>query len=224
MPRHLRGFDLDAGAEHLRKRDRKFARWIDRIGPLDVGARWRKPFDSTDALARAILYQQLSGKAAATIVGRVEAAIGAKKLHADTLGRIDDATLRACGVSGNKTLALRDLAARAARGEVPGSREMAGMEDAAIIECLTAVRGIGRWTVEMMLMFSLGRPDVLPVDDLGVRKGAQLLDRLDDMPKPKELAARGEKWGPYRTLAGLYLWRIADSAAPAKAPVQRSQD
>lgn len=224
MARHVRGFDLEAGAAHLARRDRKLGRWIQRIGPLDVAARWRKPFDTTDALARAILYQQLSGKAAATIVGRVEVAIDAKKLHADTLGRVDDATLRACGVSGNKTLALRDLAARAARGEVPSSREMATLHDADIIERLVAVRGIGRWTVEMMLMFSLGRPDVLPVDDLGVRKGAQLLDRLDEMPKPKELQARGETWGPYRTLAGLYLWRIADSAAPSKTPVKRSQD
>jgi len=224
MRRHSRGFDLDAATEHLRRRDRKFGRWIDRIGPLDVAAGWRKAFDPTDALARAILYQQLSGKAAATIVGRVEAAIGSKKLHADTLSRVDDAALRGCGVSGNKTLALRDLAARAAAGEVPGLREMAAMPDELIIERLTAVRGIGRWTVEMMLMFKLGRPDVLPVDDLGVRKGAQLLDKLDEMPKPKALAERGEAWGPYRTLAGLYLWRIADFAAPAKAPVKRSQD
>ena len=224
MARHPRGFDLDGAAAHLRRRDRKLGRWIDRIGPLDVAARWRKPFDTTDALARAILYQQLSGKAAATIVGRVEVAIGANKLHADTLGRIDDPTLRACGVSGNKTLALRDLAARDARGEIPTSREMAGMDDAAIIERLTAVRGIGRWTVEMMLMFSLGRPDVLPVDDLGVRKGAQLLDKLDEMPKPKVLAERGERWGPYRTLAGLYLWRIVDAATPAKPAIKRSQD
>lgn len=224
MARQRRGFDLEAAAAHLAKRDRKLGRWIERIGPLDVAARWRKPFDTTDALARAILYQQLSGKAAATIVGRVEVAIAATKLHADTLGRIDDAALRACGVSGNKTLALRDLAARDALGEIPSAKDMASMADADIIERLTAVRGIGRWTVEMMLMFNLGRPDVLPVDDLGVRKGAQLLDRMDEMPKPKELQARGEKWGPCRTLAGLYLWRIADSAAPAKAPVKRSQD
>ncbi len=224
MPRHRRGFDLEAAQTHLARRDRKLGRWMERIGPLDVAARWRRPFDTTDALARAILYQQLSGKAAATIVGRVEAAIAADKLHADTLGRVDDAVLRACGVSGNKTLALRDLVARAARGEVPSSRAMAGMDDAAIIERLTAVRGIGRWTVEMMLMFSLGRPDVLPVDDLGVRKGAQRLDRLEDMPKPGVLAERGEQWGPYRTLAGLYLWRIADGMAPPKPPVKRSQD
>ena len=224
MARHPRGFDLDEGLAHLRRRDRRFGRWIDRIGPLDVASAWRKPFDPTDALARAILFQQLSGKAAATIVGRVEQAIGAKKLHADTLSRIDDPALRACGVSGNKTLALRDLAARSARGEVPTLREMAALTDEQIIERLTAVRGIGRWTVEMMLMFKLGRPDVLPVDDLGVRKGAQRLDRQEEMPRPRDLAERGEVWGPYRTLAGLYLWRIADADAPAKAPVKRSQD
>jgi DNA-3-methyladenine glycosylase II len=224
MPRHSRGFDVEAGIAHLGRRDRRLARWIRRIGPLDVQAAWRRPFDPTDALARAILYQQLSGKAAATIVGRVEQAIGAKKLHADTLSRIDDAALRACGVSGNKALALRDLSARSARGEVPTLREMSTLADEAIIERLTAVRGIGRWTVEMMLMFKLGRPDVLPVDDLGVRKGAQRLDGLEDMPKPRALAERGEAWGPYRSLAGFYLWRIADFADAAAAPVRRSQD
>ncbi|KAA2286222.1 DNA-3-methyladenine glycosylase family protein [Arenimonas fontis] len=224
MPRYRRGFDLAAAADQLARRDRKLGRWIRRMGPLDVAARWRRPFDPTDALARAILYQQLSGKAAATIVGRVEAAIGARKLHGDTLARVDDATLRACGVSGNKTLALRDLAARDLRGEIPSLRELAYMADEAIVERLTAIRGIGRWTVQMMLMFQLGRPDVLPVDDLGVRKGAQLLDRLKDMPTPRELAERGERWRPWRTLAGLYLWRIVDGAGPAKEPIKRSQD
>ena len=86
------------------------------------------------------------------------------------------------------------------------------------------VRGIGRWTVEMMLMFRLGRPDVLPVDDLGIRKGAQMVDRLEAMPTPKQLAERGERWGPYRSYASFYLWRIADSAAGAKAPTKRSQE
>ena len=224
MPRFARGFDVEAARAHLAKRDRRLGAWMKKIGPIDADPRWRKPFDPVDALARAILYQQLSGKAAATIVGRVEAAIGASVLHADTLARIDDAGLRACGVSGNKTLALRDLAARDARGEIPTLREMATMADDAIIERLTAIRGIGRWTVEMMLMFQLGRPDVLPVDDLGVRKGAQILDKQDEMPKPRELVERGEAWGPYRTLAGLYLWRIVDAAAPAKPPVKRSQD
>jgi DNA-3-methyladenine glycosylase II len=224
MARQRRGFDLDAAEQHLRRCDRRFGRWIDRLGPLEVGARWRKRFDTTDALARAILYQQLSGKAAATIVGRVETAIGSRRIQPQAIGRVDDATLRACGVSGNKTLALRDLALRSGRGEVPSPAEMATMPDADIIERLTAVRGIGRWTVEMMLMFQLGRPDVLPVDDLGVRKGAQRLDRLEEMPTPRVLAERGERWGPYRTLAGLYLWRIADADAATRAPVKRSQD
>jgi len=231
MPTFARGFDLDAAAAHLARRDRKFGRWIERIGPLPQEG-WSKPFDTVDALARSILYQQLSGKAAATIVGRVEDATGSRKLTREALDSIDDARLRACGVSGNKALALRDLAARAGRGEVPAPRELSRLHHDEIVERLTAVRGIGRWTVEMLLMFRLGRPDILPVDDLGVRKGAQLLDRLEEMPKPKELAERGERWGPYRTLAGLYLWRIADSlneakadaAAKAKPRVKRSQD
>ena len=220
MPRIVRGFDVEAAASHLAKRDKRLAAWMKRVGPLPADARWKKPFDVADALARAILYQQLSGKAAATIVGRVEAATGAKKLHASALDRIDDERLRACGVSGNKARALRDLADHERRGEIPDTRRMAGMSDEEIIEALTAVRGIGKWTVQMMLMFRLGRADQLPVDDLGIRKGAQRVDKLDDMPTPKELAERGERWGPYRTYAGLYLWRIADSAA---APVKRSQ-
>src|SRR5690606_4223312 len=173
---------------------------------------------------RAILYQQLSGKAAATIVGRVEAAIGSRRLHADTLGRIDDAALRACGVSGNKALALRDLAAREERGEIPTLRRMSTMDQDDIVAALVPIRGIGRWTVEMMLMFRLGRPDVLPADDLGIRKGVQVVDRLEAPPTPKELLARGERWGPWRTCASLYLWRIADAASGARAPVKRSQE
>ncbi len=224
MPRHARGFDVEAAYDHLSRRDRRLGAWMQRLGPLPAEPRWRKPFDPVDALARAILFQQLSGKAASTIVGRVEAAIGSTRLHHDTLGRIDDAALRACGVSGNKTLALRDLAARESRGEIPDLRRMATMHQDEIVAALVPVRGIGRWTVEMMLMFRLGRPDVLPVDDLGIRKGAQKVDRLEAMPTPRELAARGEQWGPYRTYASLYLWRIADFSDGAKAAVNRSQD
>ncbi|MDR0184713.1 DNA-3-methyladenine glycosylase family protein [Lysobacter arvi] len=224
MPRFSRGFDTEAAHAHLARRDRRLARWMKKIGPIAPDPRWRKAFDPVDALARAILYQQLSGKAAATIVGRVETAIGATRFHADTLARIDDAGLRACGVSGNKALALRDLAAREARGEIPDLRRMSVMDDDAIVQALVPVRGIGRWTVEMMLMFRLGRPDVLPTDDLGIRKGAQRVDGLDEMPTPKALAETGERWGPYRTYASLYLWRIADFAAAAKEPTKRSQD
>ena len=195
-----------------------------RLGPIAPDARWRKPFDPVDALARAILYQQLSGKAASTIVGRVEAAIESDRFHCDTLARIDDAGLRACGVSGNKTLALRDLALRESRGEIPTLRQMSTLDEDAIVAALVPIRGIGRWTVEMMLMFRLGRPDVLPVDDLGIRKGAQVVDRAAEMPKPRELLERGERWGPYRTYASLYLWRIVDAAAQAKTPTKRSQE
>ena len=132
--------------------------------------------------------------------------------------------LRACGVSGNKGLALRDLAAREANGEIPTLRQMSTMHQDDIVAALVPVRGIGRWTVEMMLMFRLGRPDVLPIDDLGIRKGAQRVDKLEAMPTPKELLARGERWGPYRTYASQYLWRIADFGAEAKTPTKRSQD
>jgi DNA-3-methyladenine glycosylase II len=227
MPRRSRGFDTTAAHAHLVARDRKLAKWMERIGPIDADPRWRKPFDPVDALARAILYQQLSGKAAATIVGRVEIAIASDRFHCDTLGRCDDATIRACGVSGNKLLALRDLAAREERGEIPTLQQMSAMDETAIIDALVPIRGIGRWTVEMMLMFRLGRPDVLPVDDLGIRKGVQVVDKLAEAPPPKALLARGEKWGPYRTYASLYLWRIADAANAPKAkdakPVKRSQ-
>lgn len=224
MPRHARGFDTEAAFAHLSKRDRKLGAWMKRLGPIQPDARWRKPFDPVDALARAILYQQLSGKAAATIVSRVEAAIGNDRFHCDTLARRDDADLRGCGVSGNKLLALRDLARREEAGEIPDLRRMSTMSEDAIVEALVPIRGIGRWTVEMMLMFRLGRPDVLPVDDLGVRKGAQAVDKLDAMPTPRELAMRGECWGPFRSYAGFYLWRIADAASPAKAPTKRSQE
>ncbi|KQO02225.1 MULTISPECIES: DNA-3-methyladenine glycosylase family protein [Stenotrophomonas] len=224
MPRHVRGFDVEQALAHLQRRDRRLAGWIRRVGPLEVPPGWRRPFDPVDALARAILFQQLSGKAASTIVGRVEAAIGSARPHADTLGRIDDAGLRACGVSGNKALALRDLARREQAGEIPSTRQMAWMHHDAIVEALVPIRGIGRWTVEMMLMFRLGRPDILPVDDLGIRKGAQRVDGGAAMPTPRELLARGERWGPYRTWASLYLWRIADFAEAGGVKTNRSQD
>lgn len=225
MAKHERGFDIDAAVAHLSRRDKKLGRWIQKIGALEIDA-WDKKFDTVDSLARSILYQQLSGKAAATIVSRVEKAIGSQKITAKSLATVQDEQLRACGVSGNKTLALRDLAARAEQGEIPGAAKFSVLSNDEIIEKLVAVRGIGRWTVEMMLMFRLGRPDVLPVDDLGVRKGAQILDKLEVMPTPKELILRGEKWAPYRTLAAMYCWRIVDSMSEAKAEakVKRSQD
>jgi DNA-3-methyladenine glycosylase II len=219
----INGYDEAAAAAYLSKKDRKLAKWIEKIGSLDI---IEKPvnFDTVDSLARSILYQQLSGKAAATIVGRLEKAIRSKKINAASLARIDDLALRVCGVSGNKALALRDLALRHSQGEIPASKQLLKLTDDEIVAHLVPVRGIGRWTVEMMLMFKLGRPNVLPIDDLGVRKGAQLLDKLDLMPTPKELQQRGEKWGPYRSLASMYCWRIVDSTNEAKPKVKRSQD
>jgi len=224
MPRFRRGFDVEQAHDWLSRRDRRLGTWMKRLGPIAAQPGWSTSFDPVDALARAILFQQLSGKAASTIVGRVEVAIGSARLHADTLGRVDDAALRVCGVSGNKTLALRDLARREAAGEIPDLRRMSVMEHDAIIDALVPIRGIGRWTVEMMLMFRLGRPDILPVDDLGIRKGAQRVDKAETPPTPKALLARGERWGPYRTYASLYLWRIADFSVAAKEATRRSQE
>lgn len=220
MPTFPRGFDATAAREHLTRRDRALGTWMRRIGELEHD--FSKRFDPCDALARAILFQQLSGKAASTIVGRVEVAVASKRLDAAALGKVDDATLRACGVSFNKIAALRDLSAKSVEGVVPDARGLARMPDADIVDHLTQVRGIGRWTVEMMLMFRLGRPDVLPVHDLGIRKGAQILRKHDDMPAPLALEEAGERWRPFRTLASFYLWRIVEAAAKA-APVKRSQ-
>ncbi|WP_422506634.1 DNA-3-methyladenine glycosylase family protein [Stenotrophomonas sp. GZD-301] len=224
MPRFRRGFDVEEAHAWLSRRDRRLGTWMKRLGPIEPPPGWRRSFDPVDALARAILFQQLSGKAASTIVGRVETAIGSPRLHADALARIDDPGLRACGVSGNKALALRDLARREAAGEIPDLRRMSVMDHDAIIAALVPIRGIGRWTVEMMLMFRLGRPDILPIDDLGVRKGAQRVDKAALMPTPKELLVRGDAWGPFRTYASLYLWRIADFTDAPKPPTNRSQD
>jgi DNA-3-methyladenine glycosylase II len=206
-----RGFDIAAAARALRRADPELARWMRRIGPIAPDPRWQQPFDLVDALARAILYQQLSGKAAATIVGRVEVACASRTLTAKALGRVDDLSLRGCGVSQNKLLALRDLCAHAAERRLPSTRALDGLDDATIIESLVAVRGIGRWTVEMLLIFRLGRPDVFPLDDLGIRKGVQRLRGMQGMPPPKHAASLAEPWAPWRSLASLYLWRIADA-------------
>jgi DNA-3-methyladenine glycosylase II len=220
-----RGFDVDAASAHLARRDRKLARWMRRIGPLqhDFDAR----FEPVDALARSILYQQLSGKAAATITGRVCQRMPRGRISARGIDAVDDEGLRAAGVSRNKIAALRDLAAKYHEGIVPTPAQLERMSDQSLIEHLTQVRGIGRWTVEMLLMFRLGRADVLPVDDLGVRKGAQIVHGFEEMPPPRMLREFGERWAPYRTLAAFYLWRVVDAANPPKPgtkPVKRSQD
>ena len=221
-----RGFDMQAAMAHLAKRDRKLATWMRRIGPLEHD--FSKRFDPVDALAHSILYQQLSGKAAATITGRVEALMPrGRKITPRGLDGVDDASLRAAGVSYNKIAAMRDLAAKSHAGIVPTTAQLARMPDQELIDHLVQVRGIGRWTVEMLLMFRLGRPDVLPIHDLGVRKGAQIVHRLPEMQAPLALQAFGERWAPFRTLASFYLWRVVEAANPPKPkakPVKRSQD
>ena len=221
-----RGFDIAAASGHLARRDRKLAKWMRRIGPIERDFSVR--FDPVDALAHSILYQQLSGKAAATIAGRVEALMPhGRRITARGLDSVDDAALRAAGVSRNKIAALRDLAAKSHERIVPTPAQLARMPDQDLIDHLIQVRGIGRWTVEMLLMFRLGRPDVLPIHDLGIRKGAQIVHSFPELPAPLALAEFGELWGPYRTLASFYLWRIVEAANPPKPsakPVKRSQD
>jgi len=169
-----------------------------------------RPFD---ALAESIAYQQLSGKAAATIFGRVRALYPKRKwLDPEQLLATPDETLRAAGLSRAKTAALKDLAAKTIDGTVPTGRALIRMSDDEIITRLTAVRGIGRWTVEMLLLFDLGRPDVWPVDDYGVRKGFAKTFGRRQLPTPKQLMKFGEKWRPYRSVAAWYFWRALDTA------------
>jgi DNA-3-methyladenine glycosylase II len=169
-----------------------------------------RPFD---ALAESIAYQQLSGKAAATIFGRVRALYPKRKwLDPEQLLATSDETLRAAGLSRAKTAALKDLAAKTIDGTVPAGRALIRMSDDEIITRLTAVRGIGRWTVEMLLLFDLGRPDVWPVDDYGVQKGFAKTFGRRKLPTPKQLMKFGEKWRPYRSVAAWYFWRALDTA------------
>ena len=169
-----------------------------------------RPFD---ALAESIAYQQLSGKAAATIFGRVRALYPKRKwLDPEQLLATPDETLRAAGLSRAKTAALKDLAAKTIDGTVPAGRALIRMSDDEIVARLTAVRGIGRWTVEMLLLFDLGRPDVWPIDDYGVRKGFAKTFGRRKLPTPKQLMKFGEKWRPYRSVAAWYFWRALDTA------------
>ena len=173
-----------------------------------------RPFD---ALAESIAYQQLSGKAAATIFGRVRALYPKRKwLDPEQLLATPDETLRAAGLSRAKTAALKDLAAKTIDGTVPSGRALIRMSDDEIITRLTTVRGIGRWTVEMLLLFDLGRPDVWPVDDYGVRKGFAKTFGRRKLPTPKQLMKFGEKWRPYRSVAAWYFWRALDTAEKLK--------
>ena len=170
----------------------------------------RSPFES---LVRAVAHQQLNGTAAQTILGRFQALFPRKRFpSARQLAEVTDEALRACGFSWAKIAALRDIAAKTLDGTVPSSRAITAMPDAEIIERLVQVRGVGRWTVEMLLIFKLGRPDVFPADDFGVRNGYRIAFDLSEMPKPKDLLVLAEHWRPHGTTAAWYLWRAADAA------------
>lgn len=171
-----------------------------------------RPFD---ALAESIAYQQLSGKAAATIWSRVRALYPRRKwLDPKAVLATPDETLRTAGLSGSKTAALKDLAAKTIDGTVPSGAALAKMSDEEIITRLTSVRGIGRWTVEMLLLFELGRPDVWPVTDLGVQKGYAKTFAKRKLPTPKQLQRAGEKWRPHRSAAAWYFWRALETQTP----------
>jgi len=196
---------------HLANTDSRLAQLIARSRRYNIApAVSIRPFD---ALAESIAYQQLSGKAAATIFGRVRALYPKRKwLDPGQLLATPDESLRAAGLSRAKTAALKDLAAKTIDGTVPSGRALIRMSDDEIIARLTQVRGIGRWTVEMLLLFDLGRPDVWPVDDYGVRKGFAKTFGRRKLPTPKQLMKIGEKWRPYRSVAAWYFWRALDQA------------
>lgn len=218
-------FDVAGALRHLRKADPVLA------GVMRRSVRYNVVPDGTQslfhALSESIVYQQLSGKAAATIFSRFvglysngAAPAGLRQRESGNRRRrfpkpedvlaTPHEVLRSAGLSNNKALALKDLAARTVDGTVPPLRSVKRMSDAELIERLTTVRGIGVWTVEMLLMFRLGRPDVLPVGDLGVRKGYMLAYGLEAMPKPKELLALGEVWRPFRSVGSWYMWRACE--------------
>lgn len=165
-----------------------------------------------EALAEAIVYQQLTGKAAATIYSRVKALGGGALPPPAALVALPEDALRGAGLSRAKAAALRDLAAHAGDGRLPDVDEARLLDDGALVERLVSVRGIGPWTVEMLLIFRLGRTDVLPATDYGVRKGFQKVFRTRELPTPKQVLARGERWRPHRTMASWYLWRALDGA------------
>lgn len=196
---------------HLCRVDPVMRRLIREVGPFALIPKVRRtPFES---LARAIAFQQLHEKAAESILKRFIALFPGRRFPrpAELLAADVDA-IRGAGFSGAKVLALRDLAAKTLDGTVPTSRAITLLDDEAMVERLVAVRGIGRWTVQMLLIFQLGRPDVLPVDDFGVRNGFRIAYRRRTMPAPKEVLRYGERWKPYRTAAAWYLWRAADRA------------
>lgn len=203
-------FDVDRARRHLRRHDPELGQAIGRLGSVRfVRQSGRSPYR---ALFRAIVYQQLHVKAASTILGRVLALYSPKQFPTpEQLLATPETQLRAAGLSRNKTAAVRDLSAKILDGTVPSVRRLSRMDDETIIERLVAVHGVGRWTAEMFLISLMGRPDVMPVGDLGVRKGFGLVFGGNAVPAPGEVLEHAEAWRPYRTVATWYLWQAADS-------------
>jgi DNA-3-methyladenine glycosylase II len=182
---------------------------IGRIGPCRLAPRrGREPYE---ALVRAIAHQQLHGRAAETITARFLALYPGIDFPTPAMVlATETSVLRGCGFSGSKVAAIQDIAAKAEAGVIPTRRAAARLSDAALIERLTSIRGVGQWTVEMLLIFSLGRPDVFPVDDFGVREGYRRIHGLEAQPKPRQLAELAMPYAPYRSTAAWYLWRAAE--------------
>ena len=202
-------YDAEEAIRVLSRADRTLGKLIAQVGPVRIDPPGRlNPFQ---ALMRSIVYQQLSGKAAATIYGRVRALFpGSRTLKPEQILETPAEVLRGAGMSGAKVRAAKDLAEKALEGVVPTGAQLRKMSDEAVLERLTQVWGIGEWTVQMVLMFQLGRPDVLPVKDLGVRKGFMLTYGLDGMPEEKEMIDYCACWGPYRSVGSWYMWRAVD--------------
>jgi DNA-3-methyladenine glycosylase II len=219
-PRMRRAAAALGGAEallHLR-RDAVLKRVIRQVGPCTLVPARREPYE---ALVRAIAHQQVHGRAAEAILGRFVALFPDHPFPpAEAVLAVAPEALRGCGLSGSKVAAIRDIAEKTVAGLVPTRRAAARIEDGALIERLTQIRGVGRWTVEMLLIFTLGRTDVLPVDDFGVREGWRVATKAEEQPKPKELAAIGEAWAPWRSIAAWYLWRAADAAKAGRLKPQ----
>lgn len=203
-------YDAEQALAVLKEADAPLSALIERVGPYRLELRARlSPFQ---ALMRSIIYQQLSGKAAQTIYGRVLGLFpGGEPPHPQHVLDTPGEALRGAGLSRAKVAAISDLAAKTLKGIVPERDALGALSNEEIIERLTAVRGVGRWTVEMLLIFYLGRPDVLPVTDLGVRKGFMLTYGLEDLPSPSALREHGWRWAPYRSVASWYLWRAVDT-------------
>jgi DNA-3-methyladenine glycosylase II len=201
---------LRNAVNHLRRVDPVMRDVIAAVGPCRFAT--SPQLTHFESVARSIIYQQLSGKAAATIHGRFEALFDGGRPQPAALAALPDDALRAAGISRQKLGYLRDLAARAAAGDIPIDR-LHEFDDEAVIGHLTAIKGVGRWTAQMFLMFRLGRPDVLPELDLGIRKGMQQAYRLRKLPDAKRVHTIGAKWSPYRTVACWYLWLSIDGDA-----------